>query len=373
MSGWGPPPAPAPVVGWEMPVEPEGLGVRQSIGAGWRILRSHAGPLMGAAAIPEILRNLMVIPSLVIVARAWDAMITVFTETDWSNYDPEDQLAFQQRIQEAFQPPTDLAILSGVASGASITLALIGLAIVTAATLAAVDGRRPTVGGAYREVSAHASALIWPAVILGIGFMVVGIPLTLAQGTFVMSDAATMRTQSAIAAVLGLFGLVVSIAIIILAVRWSLAVPAILAEDLSLRRGLSRSAELTSGIRVRIFLIFLLLALLVGIVFGLISVVAALVVGVATFSFTGGVAGYLVAATIGGLVWTPLGAAVLSHVYRVRAGPPVTAGPMDGPGPGSVTDDGPTSPGPSVSPETAAPDATAPDATAPDGAPPPSA
>ena len=35
-------------------------------------------------------------------------MIDVFTSIDWENY-LEDQLAIQQRLQDAFQPPTDLA------------------------------------------------------------------------------------------------------------------------------------------------------------------------------------------------------------------------------------------------------------------------
>jgi glycerophosphoryl diester phosphodiesterase family protein len=324
MSGWEQPTEPDPVVGWEAPVEPAGLGIGQSIGAGWRILRAHFGTLVGTAALPEIIRNLLVVPSVLIVVRGWDAMVQIFRDTDWSDYTDETQIAFQQRMQEAFTPPTDLAILGGVASGASITAALLGLAVVTAATLAAVDGRRPTIGGAYGAVTAHAGALIVPAVILGVGWMIVGTPLSLAQGTFYMSDPSAFRTQAAVAAVVGLLGLVLSVAIIVLVIRWSLAIPAILAEDLSLRRGLSRSAELTSGIRVRIFLIFLVLGLLVGIVFGLIALVTALVVGVATFSFTGGVAGYLIASTIGGLIWVPLGAAVLSHIYRVRAGPAAT-------------------------------------------------
>ena len=92
------------------------------------------------------MRNLLVIPSLVIVIRAWEAMIDVFTSIDWENY-LEDQLAIQQRLQDAFRPPTDLAVLSGLASGASIAVALIGFSAVTAATLAVVDGRRPAVGG----------------------------------------------------------------------------------------------------------------------------------------------------------------------------------------------------------------------------------
>ena len=70
-----------------------------------------------------------------------------------------------------------------------------------------------------------------------------------------------------------------------------------------------------------IFLIFLVLGFVVGLLFSAIAFVAALVVGVATLSLAGGIAGYLVVSTIGGFFWLPMGAAVLSHIYRVRAGP----------------------------------------------------
>lgn len=327
MTGWATPPAPGPVVGWELPSEPEGLGVRESIRAGWRVLRSNVGTFAGTAALPLIVTNLLVIPSILIVGRAWEAMFTIFRDFDPSS-SVDDQLAFQERLQAAFRPPTDLAILSGMASGLSIAVSLIGLSLVTAATLAAVDGRRPSIAGAYRSVAAHAGALILPAVILGVCWVIVGTPLTLSQGTFPTSDPAAFRTQAALAAVLGLAGLILTIATIVLAVRWSLAIPAILAEDLTLRRGLSRSAELTAGIRVRIFVILLVLGITFGIVFGVIALITAVIVGLATFSLSGGVAGYLVASVIGGLVWLPMVAAVLSHVYRSRAGSPASP---DGP------------------------------------------
>jgi hypothetical protein len=328
VTGWVAPNTPAPIVGWESPSEPEGLGIRESLGAGWRVLRANVGTLVATAALPEILRNLMVIPSILIVARAWQAMIDLFTTIDFSS-SIDDQVALQRQMQEALRPPTDLAIANGVAAGASLGIALIGFSLVTAATQAAVDGRRPTVGGAYRDVAAHAGALIVPAVIIGISWALLGTPLTLSQGTMAFGDTPALRTQAAIGAVVGLVGLIVTIASVVLAVRWSLAIPAILAEDLSLRRGLSRSAELTSGIRVRIFLVVLVLGIVVGFVFGAVAAVTALIVGLATVSFAGGIAGYVVVATIGGFFWLPMAAAVLSHIYRLRAGPVGAA--ADGP------------------------------------------
>jgi hypothetical protein len=325
VSGWVTPATPGPIVGWEVPSEPKGLGVRESIGAGWRVLRSHMGTLTATAALPEILRNLMIVPSILIVARGWDAMIEFFRGFDFRNYDPNDQLAMQQRLQHAFQPPADLAILSGVASGVSITLGLISLSLVTAATLGAIDGRRPSVAGSYRAVRARAGSLIVPAVILGIIWLLVSVPATLSQGLMMASDPAALRTQAAVAAVVGLLSLVVTVAAVVLAVRWSLVIPAILAEGLTFRRGLSRSAELTAGIRVRIFVILLVLGIMIAIVLGLAALILAIIVGVATVSLTGGVAGYLVATTIGGIISVPWVAGVLSHIYRLRAGPLVAA------------------------------------------------
>jgi hypothetical protein len=199
-------------------------------------------------------------------------------------------------------------------------VALVGFSAVTAGTLAIVDGRRPSVGGAYRAVAARAGALIVPALLLGVCWALVGTLLTLNQGTIPSSDTDSLRARTALSAVLGLVGLILTVAVVVLAVRWSLAIPAILAEDLTLRRGLSRSAELTSGIRVRIFAIFVVIAIVVGFVVSAFAFVTAFIVGIATISFAGGVAGYLVVTTIAGLFWLPLVAAVLSYVFRMRAG-----------------------------------------------------
>lgn len=322
MSGWTAPTPPGPVVGWELPSEPAGLGVRATIGAGWRVLRANLGTLVATAAIPQIVSNLLTLVSLVVLGRVLEQMFRILIESDWSSY-IDDEAAVQRQLEAAYQMPADLAIVSGVASGLTFTVGLIGLAVVTAATQAAVDGQRPSVAGAYRAVAAHAGALIVPAVVLGVGWILIGTPLTLAgagQGTVAVDEG--FRARQALAAVLGLVGFIVTIAVIVLAIRWSLAIPAILAEDLTLRRGLARSAELTAGIRVRIFVILLVLGIVVGIVFGAIALVAGLVVGAATFSILGGILGYMAATTIGGFFWLPLFAAVLSHIYRLRAGPP---------------------------------------------------
>jgi hypothetical protein len=254
----------------------------------------------------------------------FDRWIQFMTHIDWARYrtDPD---AFQRDMSAAFAPSTDYAALSAVFGGVGIVVAIVGAAAVTSATLAAADGRRVSVGESFAAVAAHARAIVLPAAVLGIAVAAVTLPLGLNQASFVTAGAS--RGGSALSLVISLVSFVVWIAVIVLGVRWSLAFQAILAEDLGLRAGLARSAALTQGIRLRIFLTVIAIGLLVGFLISVPVFILAVFVGLATASIGPAVATYAILIILASLVSIPLFVAILTVIYRGRAGvsPPTTA------------------------------------------------
>jgi hypothetical protein len=325
MAGWVPPgggpaapaPAPGPIVGWAAPSDDEGYGVGASIRAGWALARAHFVAFAAVTAVPMLIWNLLLVPLWVRTAEMFDRWIQFITHIDWARYrtDPD---AFQLDMSAAFAPSTEYAVLSAVLGGAGIVVAIVGAAAVTSATLAAADGRRVSVGESFAAVAAHAGAIVLPAVVLGVAVTAIALPLGLSQTSLVSAGASP--SGSALSVLISLVSFVVWIAIIVLGVRWSLAFQAILAEDLGLRAGLARSAALTEGIRLRVFLTIIAVGLLVAFLISLPVFIVAAFVGLATASIGPAVATYAVLATLASLVLIPLFVAILTVIYRRRAG-----------------------------------------------------
>jgi hypothetical protein len=318
MSGWvTPPPAggSGPVVGWVQPDEPPGLGVGESIRAGWGVTRANLVPLVVITAIPVILIGLLTVPLWVMLGEMLDAMFSFMANVDWSGY-RTDPAAFQRELEAVFQPSGGLSLAIGVASGLSLVVWVLGTAAITAATLDATSGRRPSISGAYRAVAAHPGALIVPALVIGLGYAAIAGPLSLGQSTLMFGGPATTRA----AVTMGLSVLILALEVVALyfAIRWSLYFQAVVAEDLGLRRALARSSELTSGVRIKIGLILIVVSILVGILMGILIWVVALVAGIATMSAMVGVAAASVTVAICALVYLPIFVGVLTHIYRRR-------------------------------------------------------
>jgi hypothetical protein len=324
MSGWVPPrprpsptpEVPGPVVGWAAPSDDEGLGVGATIREGWTLTRADLAGLAAVTALPVIAWNALLVPLWLGTAHMFERWITFFSELDWSRYraDPE---AFQREVQAVFQPSTEFAVWTAVLGGLGVVVLIVGAAAVTSATLAAAGGHRVSVAASYRAVADHAAALVLPAVILGIAVVVIGLPLSLSQAGIAASGGGP--AASAANALLGLLALVVWVAVIVLAIRWSLAFQAILAEDLGFSGGLARSAALTSGVRTRVGLTLVAAGIAVGFVVTIPSFLLALLVGIATASIMAGVVAYTAALIVSSLVTIPLLVAILTVIYRRRA------------------------------------------------------
>lgn len=321
MSGWVTPPGssvgsdtPGPVVGWAAPEEPEGLGVRDVAREGWALIRPHLWIFAAITAVPTILLDLLIAPLWISTGRMFEQMATFWTTVDWTRYagDPD---ALERDMEAAMRPATDLAVLGIVGGGLAFVITIIGLAAVTAATLESGRGRRPSFAAAYRAVGAHLGAIVLPALLLGLGYIVLFTPLTLTQDRIMFEGSAASQGLSAL---LGLVALVLEVLVFYLAIRWALYFQVVLEEGLGLRAALARSAELSSGVRIRIGLIIIVWSIIVGVTAGLVAVVIALVVGVATGSVAAGLIAYTVAYSLAALVILPFFLGILTYVYRRR-------------------------------------------------------
>ncbi|HEX9367854.1 MAG TPA: hypothetical protein VF921_14580 [Vicinamibacterales bacterium] len=168
---------------------------------------------------------------------------------------------FNRQIVPGLPPDQILRRMAPVFAGAmvfSVTYLMVYACALGATTIAVAHLYKEqaiTVGAAYREVRRHGwrmvLLLLWGTLRVG------GAWLGLVVLTGIVSAIAAFASPvaSGLFFVLGMFG---GAAICgYLAVRYGLAVPAVVLEDLSAGRALSRSVELTEGYRGRVFLIIL--------------------------------------------------------------------------------------------------------------------
>ena len=305
-----------PIVGWEVPTEEAGYGVGDIAREAWRIVRAQAGPLVAIAAIPTILIMVLYVPLWVSLAATLDGMISFWADLDMGRYlgDPE---GFQRDMTEAMRPAQDLSLLTSISTGIAVIVGMVAFGAETAGTLEAADGRRPSVAGAFRT-ALRRPAVVIPAVLLGLGYLAVLVPLSLAQPGFLYGGAGLSVADAGVSIVLSVVTIAIEIVVVYLAVRWAVYFQVAITEGLGIRASLARAAELSHGIRIRIALALILLTVLIGLVAILLALIPGLILGFAASSVVAGV----VAATVGfsllALVYLPLYAAALTYIYRRR-------------------------------------------------------
>lgn len=316
-----PTPSTSPTVGWDRPRTTPGFGILELIRGGWATYRAASGSLLRIAVLPEIVRGILLTPVAFLTAAMIEAMVRIFGEFDVDRYlaDPVAyQSTLQAGIEAATRPPANLAFLTGVVSGAALTLTLLSMGLLTAAALVVLDGRRPSVIGSMRAVAACADGLVAPAIVLGMCWAVIATPLELSQSDVAFKASGGSTTTDG---PLALLSLVITVAAFVLAVRWSLAIPAMLAEGLGLRAALARSAALTAGIRMPIAVALIVASVAIGIAVGVTGLVGALVGFGLGGTIQAGVVGYLVVVTVVGLFFAPIMPAMLARAYRLRIAP----------------------------------------------------
>jgi hypothetical protein len=283
---------PGPVWQWAPPDEPRGPTVGGLIRGAIRLYRQAFSSLFGIALIQQAIQLVLWIPGLLIATRAVNRMIELFETTTFPKGGSYSQAAefqerFQAQLQAAIVPDPGLAILSALTTGIGVPLAFIVLALFTAVGLATYAGRSDSVSDAARAVFARLTSFLVPGVLLGICVVIVSLPYGFNQTA--LSGSGRTLEGARLGVLLSGLSVVIAIVVVYFAIRWSLAIPAMLAEGIGVRAGLRRSSELSQGMRLRIFGAIILVGLAVVVV-ELVGLVIALVIGFGTGSIAIGVA-----------------------------------------------------------------------------------
>jgi hypothetical protein len=282
------------------------------------------------AVVPETLRGVLAIPSLVtavLIAQASFDVIADFFNRVAANPDAYRygdsqalQAELQAQLRAATLQQTDLGTLAALGGAAGIAVGLIGTCALTAAALAQASGQPISVGAAFRLVASR-GALLKPIVALGIvGGLASWVPILLQTSTAFQIWAGVPGSPRSVllASLLTILGLVLIVAVVILAVRWALYIPAVLAEGLGIVAGLIRSAQLTHGIRIRLALAMAGLVILQSIIVGIVAAPLGLAIGLGARSVSSGVWAFLLTTLVGSLLWAPLLPSMLAVAYRER-------------------------------------------------------
>lgn len=335
MSGWEGPTLPTPGESpprsyWTQPSDTDALSPGQLIRRAWRVYRSTPRRFLLVAAIPELIGDVLAIPSLVMAVILvqgmfevmWDFLGRVAANPAAYRYtDPQAlQAELQAQLQAVALPGADLVALSALGGGGGIAVGLIGASALTAAALAAAVGRPISVAGAFRLVAAR-GGLLKPIIALGLGWVTVSwlqIVLQASTGFQAWAGASGSPRSVLLASLLGVLALVVTIGILVLAVRWALFIPAVLIEAIGVGPGLARAAQLTRGVRIRLGLAMAGILILHGLSVGIAATVIGVVVGLSAGSLAVGFVAYLIASLIGNLLWAPVLPAMLTLAYRER-------------------------------------------------------
>jgi hypothetical protein len=351
VSGWGEPPAaeedPAPRSHWTRPETVDPLSARQLIRRAWRLYRSTPRRFLLVASGPELLRDLFAIPSFVLTGTLVQAMAGVLGDyfdeaiAHPGAYAGANSQAIQAELRAQLQavmvPNGDLSFLAAVGSGIGAAIALVGASMVAAAALSTTAGRPISVAQTFRLVASR-RGLVGPIVAIGIGWVVVSLlPLVVQSSGEFQSWAGTAGSPRSVlvGSLLSLLGVLVAVGAVILAVRWALFIPVVLVEGLGVGAGLRRAAQLSHGIRMRLFLAIAATFLLYGLSVEITAGAFGLALGLAAGSLTIGLVALLVAVIVGNLLWAPVLPALLVLAYRQRAQDAPFA-PADEPGPASI-------------------------------------
>ena len=332
MSGWERPTPPLPSESptpshWTRPHEADALGPGQLVRSAWRLYRSTPRRFLLVAAIPELIRDLLAIPGLLVAGRALQGVFEVMADflgrvaTNPDAYRSADSADLRAQLQAQLQavalPQADLAAWSSVIGGVGLAVALIGSAALTAAALAAATTRPISVAGAYRLVTAR-GGLLKPIVALGVASVAVStlsIVLETSTGFQAWAGAVGSPRSVLLGSLLGILSMVLAIGIVVLAVRWALFIPTVLAEGLGVGPGLARAARLTHGIRIRLGLAMAGIALLNALTVGIAAAVVGFAIGLSAGSVAAGFGAYLVVSLIGNVLWAPLLPTMLALAY----------------------------------------------------------
>ncbi|NED32545.1 glycerophosphoryl diester phosphodiesterase membrane domain-containing protein, partial [Streptomyces sp. SID8499] len=295
--GWGgPPPAAKPGV---IPLRP--LGVGEILDGAVSTMRTYWRTVLGISLAVAVVTQivLILVQRLVLGSAGTDAL--------------DDPNATTGELLRAMR---SAALGSGVVFLVTLVGTVLATALLTTVTSRAVLGKQITVAEAWRDSRPRILklfGLILLLLLIAVGVFAVG----LVPGVLVsVSGSPVAGTGIAVLGVLGS-----GVVAIWLAVRFSLASPALMLEKQGVKKAMSRSAKLVKGAWWRVFGIQLLAALIAGIVSAVIAIPFGLVGAAMTDE---GVSGVLNGA--GNISWTYLLVSGVGAVIGSMIKFPISAG-----------------------------------------------
>jgi hypothetical protein len=333
VSGWEQPSGPnggSPHTYWGRAQAPDPLSPGQLIRAAWRLYRSAPRRFLVVAAIPILIQMLLAVPSLAQTFGLVEAMVGVLADylervtanpELYRNADPDLlQAELEAELRLVVVPGSDIQVWSVIAAGLAMVVGLIGTAAMTATALASAAGRPIPAAFAFRLIAAR-RGLVLPIGILGISWVAVTwLPVLLQSSADFQTWAGVPGSPRSvlIASLLGVLGLILLVAVAIVAVRWALYIPAVLVEAVGVGSGLERAAQLSRGIRMRLAVAMFGLIGLLAIGVGVVAVVSGFAVGIATDSIPAGFGAYVATGLVGNVVAAPMVPTILAVAYRER-------------------------------------------------------
>jgi hypothetical protein len=263
-----------PVLGWapvddDARLDPARRPISEVLREVFAVYRRNAGPILVLAAIFEGAIGLLTLPYLVfsirLGLRMLDLMGRFFADPTGS-----DTLSEMNTLFEPLREP-GIAAYSGIVSVAPI--ASIVLLTAAVALLFAYGGETRTPDAVVGSVLRRWPALVLPIVLLGV--VSVGLSIWSYAATADMLDApisAGNPSSFGPSVALSLLTPVVLAGAVYLAVRWAVAVPALIVEGIGLRAALARSSALTARRRLYVALCMLAIGALWTIVGSILTI-----------------------------------------------------------------------------------------------------
>ena len=265
-----------PIVGWTVPQEEEARGGRRPlgelIGDLFGTYRRRVRPILWLALVIEGLATLLTLPFIALSVAQMAEYARQLWDAFWS-FDPTGQAWLYVQLPPVATDPV-LGAIGGLVSIVPLGSALLLAGAVSVLLVRPAD-RPPSPGDALRAVLRRWAPILLPVLVLGVGFALVSaLSASLTASIDFRGGSALPRPEwLAFSLILGLAAPVLLGIAVYLAVRWAVAVPAIVVEGTGLRAGLARSTAMTRGRMVHVFLALLVVVVIYTIAGWLMAVV----------------------------------------------------------------------------------------------------
>jgi hypothetical protein len=259
-----------PIPGWQADpttgsIVPDGPPIPDRLGGVWQTFRDRWRECLRLAVILQGPVALVSVPfAIAETARLQDQFgrgLSVPVVRDEAGL---------QKLFETYLPTSDALALAGSVLGPTLSFVALLALTVSLATLLLSPRDDRTLGGALRSIVRRAPAIAAPVLVLALGACIwVGLEVLWVGSLgdlspFAPGGFAGFGRVFGLIILANLVGAVILAYAVYLAVRWAVAFPALVVEDIGLRAALRRSSGLTARRRLKVALTLFVVAVLTG-------------------------------------------------------------------------------------------------------------